>query len=96
MPKPPDLGATRENRKFGAKATSARPTKGAQRAMNRLQDLLRTSPTRIAGVSAAGVTTIFDALCLGDLGFEFDIYASGEYSRMLEQEWSASESALEG
>ncbi len=33
---------------------------------------------------------------LGELGLDFDIYASGEYSRMLEQEWSASERALEG
>lgn len=30
---------------------------------------------------------------IGDLGFEFDIYASGEYSRMLEREW---EESLEG
>jgi hypothetical protein len=28
---------------------------------------------------------------ISTLGFEFDIYASGEYSRMLEREWSESE-----
>lgn len=27
---------------------------------------------------------------ISDLGFEFDIYASGEYSRMLEREWAES------
>jgi hypothetical protein len=27
---------------------------------------------------------------VGDRGFEFDIYASGEYSRMLEREWAES------
>jgi hypothetical protein len=27
---------------------------------------------------------------IGDIGFEFDIYASGEYSRMLEREWAES------
>jgi hypothetical protein len=27
---------------------------------------------------------------IGELGFEFDIYASGEYSRMLEREWAES------
>jgi len=27
---------------------------------------------------------------IGDLGFDFDIYASGEYSRMLEREWTES------
>src|SRR5579864_8132374 len=29
---------------------------------------------------------------IGDLGFEFEIFASGEYSRMLEREWAESES----
>lgn len=28
---------------------------------------------------------------IGDIGFEFDIYASGEYSRMLEREWAAAD-----
>ena len=28
---------------------------------------------------------------ISDIGFEFDIYASGEYSKMLEREWAASE-----
>ncbi len=32
-----------------------------------------------------GETTFAD---LSDLGFDFDIYASGEYSRMLEKEWA--------
>jgi hypothetical protein len=29
---------------------------------------------------------------IADFGFEFEIYASGEYSRMLEREWAESES----
>jgi hypothetical protein len=27
---------------------------------------------------------------ISSLGFDFDIYASGEYSRMLEREWAES------
>jgi hypothetical protein len=30
---------------------------------------------------------------IADFGFEFEIYASGEYSRMLEREWAESESS---
>jgi hypothetical protein len=31
---------------------------------------------------------------IGDMGFEFEIFASGEYSRMLEREWAESEADL--
>jgi hypothetical protein len=34
--------------------------------------------------------TVFEDI--SNFGFEFDLFASGEYSRMLEREWAESES----